>query len=346
MINIYVVEDHNDVLEHIYKEIGNKRLKFTNLTLIHFDSHPDLGIPDLNAEYVFNKTELLDKLSIENWILPAVYANHINKIVWIKPQWAQQINVGKYNVIIGKHVTTGLIKVNSIETYFLSDNLYSNETQLVNKHEFSLYVCDFNSIINETDTNLLEIIDDPNQQLILDVDLDFFSTLDPFKRMFKTTDEFEVFKQVYRTRIPIFETDKQFENDYAQYLLEKKIQNEQIWSFLTSETETNNSNLSQLKELIKSNGIDAEILHNYGCCSDDCSLPDHISTLDEISTMMNQLTEFLVKYFMKMKPKCVTIARSSLDDYCPPDQVDSIQLETISRINSFLNTKISIKKCY
>ena len=83
--------------------------------------------------------------------------------------------------------------MNSIETYFLSDNLYSNETQLVNKHEFSLYVCDFNSIINETDTNLLEIINDPNQQLILDVDLDFFSTLDPFKRMFKTTDEFEEF---------------------------------------------------------------------------------------------------------------------------------------------------------
>jgi len=41
--NIYVVEDHNDVLTEIYKEIGSKRLSFNDLTLIHFDSHPDLG---------------------------------------------------------------------------------------------------------------------------------------------------------------------------------------------------------------------------------------------------------------------------------------------------------------
>ena len=41
--NIYIVEDHNDALAEIYKEIGSKRLSFDNLILIHFDSHPDLG---------------------------------------------------------------------------------------------------------------------------------------------------------------------------------------------------------------------------------------------------------------------------------------------------------------
>ena len=41
--NVYIVEDHNDALSEIYKEIGSKRLNFNNLILIHFDSHPDLG---------------------------------------------------------------------------------------------------------------------------------------------------------------------------------------------------------------------------------------------------------------------------------------------------------------
>ena len=41
--NVYIVEDHNDALTEIYKEIGSKRLSFDNLILIHFDSHPDLG---------------------------------------------------------------------------------------------------------------------------------------------------------------------------------------------------------------------------------------------------------------------------------------------------------------
>ena len=69
MLNIYIVEDHNEALPCVYKEIGSKRLAFNGLTLIHFDSHPDLGIPnELLADVVLADKELLfDSLSIENW---------------------------------------------------------------------------------------------------------------------------------------------------------------------------------------------------------------------------------------------------------------------------------------
>ena len=118
--NIHVVEDHNDALECIYNDIGRKRLSFENLTMIHFDSHPDLGIPeDLEADDIFTKEKLMQSLSIENWILPAVYAGHISKIIWIKPKWAKQIKEGLFDILIGKNLKTNRISCNCGESYFL-----------------------------------------------------------------------------------------------------------------------------------------------------------------------------------------------------------------------------------
>lgn len=74
-IPIFIVEDHNDVLLFIYRCLGSGRIPFTNNKIIHFDSHPDMTIPKyMPAEYVRNKEQLLDALSIENWMMPAAYA--------------------------------------------------------------------------------------------------------------------------------------------------------------------------------------------------------------------------------------------------------------------------------
>ncbi len=119
--NIHLVEDHNNVLELIYKEIGTKRLNTTGLTLLHFDSHPDLGIPaNLKADDILNKHIVLDSLSIENWILPAVFAGYISQVIWVKPKWAEQIKTGIFDVAIGKIKTTGGIACDCSESYFLS----------------------------------------------------------------------------------------------------------------------------------------------------------------------------------------------------------------------------------
>ena len=98
--NIHIVEDHNDALPKIYKEIGSKRLSFDKITIVHFDSHPDLGIPNLlPADQILNRDKVFESLSIENWILPAVFAGHIDKVIWIKPKWAQQIKSGVFEII-------------------------------------------------------------------------------------------------------------------------------------------------------------------------------------------------------------------------------------------------------
>lgn len=100
-----------------------------------------------------------------------------------------------------------------------------------------------------------------------------------------------------------------------------------------------------------SRNYDIEILHNYGCGIDDCSLPHNVSTQEDIIQMLNQLTNFLNNYFSLQSlliPGSVTIARSSLDDYCPSDQVDFIQEGVISKVKTYFGPeKIkSVDLCY
>ena len=44
---VHIVEDHDAALPLIYRAIGSKKLSFSNLGLVHFDSHPDLLSPDI-----------------------------------------------------------------------------------------------------------------------------------------------------------------------------------------------------------------------------------------------------------------------------------------------------------
>lgn len=109
-IPLHIVEDHNEALEHIYNAIGAKRLPFTGICFVHFDSHPDLLSPDLSVDHIYDKETLLDAVSIADWILPAVYAGHFECVVWLKPPWACQIQDGRHTLIVGKHRVNNKIR--------------------------------------------------------------------------------------------------------------------------------------------------------------------------------------------------------------------------------------------
>lgn len=47
-------------LHHIYRSIGSKALPFTKNVLLHFDSHPDLLSPHLDAEDVYRTNILFE----------------------------------------------------------------------------------------------------------------------------------------------------------------------------------------------------------------------------------------------------------------------------------------------
>ncbi|NXC51280.1 CE022 protein, partial [Penelope pileata] len=147
---VCVVEDHQDVLPFIYRAIGSRHLPASNISFVHLDSHPDLLIPvNMPADTVFDKEALFSELSIENWIMPAVYAGHISQVVWLHPPWAQQISEGEHSFLIGKDVSTTTIRVTGTDHYFLSDGLYVPADQLENPKPLNLHVI----LINPTEAS-------------------------------------------------------------------------------------------------------------------------------------------------------------------------------------------------
>ncbi|CAJ1087332.1 UPF0489 protein C5orf22 homolog [Xyrichtys novacula] len=144
---VWVVEDHHDVVSHIYRAIASRHLPLRNIRMVHLDSHPDLLIPiNMCADTVFDKDTLFSELSIENWIMPMVYAGHVSCVAWLHPYWAQQIREGEHRMFVGRDPSTTTIRVTSTDNYFLSDGLYVCEKQLENSKPLRLNVVKVNPI--------------------------------------------------------------------------------------------------------------------------------------------------------------------------------------------------------
>ncbi|KAM4623814.1 UPF0489 protein C5orf22 homolog [Polymixia lowei] len=144
---VCIVEDHHDVVCHIYRAIASRHLPLKNIKMVHFDSHPDLLIPvNMSADIVFDKDTLLSELSIENWIMPMVYAGHVTSVAWLHPYWAQQIKEGEHSMNVGRDSSTTTIRVTSTDDYFLSDGLYVPEEQLENPKPLRLDVVKVNPV--------------------------------------------------------------------------------------------------------------------------------------------------------------------------------------------------------
>uniref|UniRef100_F7HRN9 Chromosome 6 C5orf22 homolog n=1 Tax=Macaca mulatta TaxID=9544 RepID=F7HRN9_MACMU len=405
---VWVVEDHQEVLPFIYRAIGSKHLPASNISFLHFDSHPDLLIPvNMPADTVFDKETLFGELSIENWIMPAVYAGHFSHVVWFHPTWAQQIREGKHHFLVGKDTSTTTIRVTSTDHYFLSDGLYVPEDQLENQKPLQLDVimvkpyklcnnqeendavssakkpkldledsentastnCDSSSegLEKETATQrsdqtclepsrscssenqerqtaasigeILEILK-KGKAFVLDIDLDFFSVKNPFKEMFT---QYKILQELYKFKKPGTNLTEEDLVDIVDTRIHQLEDLEATFADLcdgddeeTVQRWASNPGMESLVPLVQSlkkrmEVPDYEMVHQAGLTCDYSELPHHISTEQEIEYLI-QSVHYLLKNLPN--PTLVTIARSSLDDYCPSDQVDSIQEKVLNMLRA------------
>ena len=140
---------------------------------------------------------MYDKLSIESWILPAAYLGVIDKIVWICPPWSHQIPEGEFRFWIGKHKETGQVLTTCSESYFLSEGITCDFADLDNPKEVILvvYRLGFDGANKKSLNRVVEMVD--SSPYILDIDLDFYSTKNPFLDLFPESGLYSKLKKIY-----------------------------------------------------------------------------------------------------------------------------------------------------
>ncbi|XP_060066199.1 UPF0489 protein C5orf22-like [Ylistrum balloti] len=453
-IPLYVVEDHNEVVPFIHRAIGGRYLPMSDIIFVHFDSHPDLLIPaELKADDIFNKDILYESQSIENWILPMVYAGHISNVIWFKPPWCEQIRDKTIQFDVGKCSSTGYLRTSCKESYFVSETLYRPAENLLNRKSLTLTVitvqptnwsekqsintCQQNGVGNgqkernmchsdektksevkedlhkntdvlsqgesckldtgskrvyDTDTlhsdvchesicpkkkqrlspsensdsspcnlsqeslshelilkleNLFENFKD--RHIVLDIDLDFFSTKNPFQELYSPR-QFQLLQDLYVYSKPTDDSDEAI----TKCVEEREAQLSELKQILQSmgdnpgvipkhdRSELILTLVEDLRQHFGEDGVDFGLLHDAGCTCDDTELPHHVSSQEQITLLVDSVQELLCHMH---KPTIITMARSSNDDYCPPDQVDYIQDQTLEILQD-LYLKLNLTASY
>ncbi|XP_059132472.1 UPF0489 protein C5orf22 homolog isoform X3 [Peromyscus eremicus] len=192
---------------------------------------------------------------------------------------------------------------------------------------------------------ILEVLKN-GDAFVLDIDLDFFSVKNPFKEMF-TQDEYKILQELYQFKKPNSNLTEEDLVDIVDTRTRQLEDLEAIFADLcdgdgeeTVQRWASNPGMESLIPLVQSlkkrmEVPDYEMVHQAGLTCDYSELPHHISTEEEIECLIQSVYSLLKSL---PKPTLVTIARSSLDDYCPPEQVDTIQEKVLSVLHSLYGT--------
>lgn len=335
-IPVHVVEPHCDALAHIYRAIGSKKLDFDGLLMVHLDAHPDLVIPPkFEPQRIRDREHVFSSIDIESWIMPAVFAGHFDRVLWVRSPWSDQIPDGDYDILIGEK--EGQARVSLPVPYFLSECAWAPGEELSGARGLLLRVRPLEWLLASQ-----QVPDQPwrvgPRKLVLDIDLDFYSTQDPFSLML-SAGQMARLRKLYHWDWPKDLSDLQKVKEAQQG---RATQLEQLRTCLEhhlSEGEGSSSSRCEAPpcpaELLalcqdlrerppEGEPLRPDLIHDAGCtCDLDSALPHHRSSREEVLDLVASTERFLRS--LCATPVLVTIARSSTDAYCPPEDVDFIQ---------------------
>jgi hypothetical protein len=358
-IPIFIVENHNDVLEFLYKCFAKRYLPFEHNLMIHFDSHPDMCFPNFDSHLAYDKEELLQQLSIENWIMPTVFVGLFDKLVWVKREFAKQIPCGRHELVVGEHENK--IKIFSNLDYFITDGAFCLKEKLQKAKSCTLDVMELDG---QTSMGSLFSTDrfanNPTFSYALDIDLDYFSTKNPFLTLYEKADLYNKLKSIYITdkaedydvndveSIARFVRSRNDQLDKLEEIFQHLESDDNLDDFF-AEDQQQCSLVEQVKSLADclkthypNEPFDWAVIHAAGCTCDldGTELPHHISTDIEIEESLKQFCTFLKQLTTKL-PTVVTISRSSEDDYTPKEQVDYIERSVVETLQAIFHENIT-----
>ncbi|XP_013869305.1 UPF0489 protein C5orf22 homolog isoform X2 [Austrofundulus limnaeus] len=357
---VWVVEDHHEVVHHIYRAVGSRHLPHSNVQLVHLDSHPDLLIPvNMSADTVFDKDKLLRVTCKDNYFLSDGLYVRKEQLENSKPL---RLSVVRVHPVKPPHTSVkgldtkqelhpGLCKKARTDgredgaqpLSAASDTLQPAEGSNIQEQHNSSGTGEEDhddddegstSYIVERITSVLGKTD----AYVLDIDLDFFSCKNPFKDLY-SEEEYSILKELYNFQVPDPSADEDELDECVDRRTHQLEDLEAAFADLlendddeTVERWSRNPGMSSLTRLVSSlktrnPNPDYEMVHQAGLTCDSVELPHHISSEEEIDGLVSAAQLFLKAL---PRPTLVTMSRSSLDEYCPVEQVDSVQSKVLA----------------
>lgn len=190
---------------------------------------------------------------------------------------------------------------------------------------------------------------------ILDINLDFLSISNPFLEIYKDANCYMQFSDIFHFESAteanvIGTTEKRKQQLEAlkgifEYLEEKRtfeglekpptdVVSHEVFEKIEKLADS-------LQKVYADDEIDWLLIFDSGSTTDTNGLPHHISTEAELSSYYSQFKEFLKN--LPHPPVLITMACSAEDDYCPRNQVSSIQEKVVEILQEVFCDKIHEK---
>ncbi|GFN78485.1 upf0489 protein c5orf22 [Plakobranchus ocellatus] len=102
---VVIVEEHYEVLQYWFQAAELDLIPKSRNTLVHFDAHPDIDMPDMTRSlpwfhYPKNKKDVKSLMQTnDRFIVSAVQAGLLDHIIWVVPSWdkdriyTEQVNI-------------------------------------------------------------------------------------------------------------------------------------------------------------------------------------------------------------------------------------------------------------
>ena len=283
-INTIIVEEHNEAFYVWLWAYKKNIIKKVNNLLLHFDDHSDMSTPRFNTNFsevhgwsLKMIEEFANKeLGISNFIVPTIYLGTLNTIYWIKNEELEPISIDMF--------------VDSYDEEFRY--LFSGNKNILTSDSVSENIKYFTYHKLRPD-DLLHF-DFSNKDILLDIDLDYFSCIDnPFS-------EKEVMIEITKEEYEEFINNKyHFLNFLVNKIEAIKYKNEYYYV------------INYFKNVYPSiRKVDKSMINN------------RISNLIQILERKN------------IYPKLITICRSRFSGFTPEDQWQYIEKGLINKLKS------------
>ncbi|KAJ0402633.1 hypothetical protein ATCC90586_010872 [Pythium insidiosum] len=352
-LRVVVADDHHHVLPELHLAIRQRLLPFHGVHIVHIDAHPDLSFPaDADPQRVVFEPDLLyDTLDasvsgIAEFLLPLVYAGHVNRLTWIKSPWASQMTTGVMTgIAIGRHRETHKLQVSCPWPHFVDEKLYAPEDELEPPTR------------RYWDLEVQELSVDQRSPMasppwVLDIDLDFFSTWNPFRRDLErhfSPSEMGVLTAVFttprfrRVDVDLLPTQRQRERasfeDVMRRLADRQADDDGGASIagllLPFYDDLTSSTVHAFLSLLSRHRENADALALLWATAPLLDLPHHESQLDEMEQLLASLRSWLHRH-KHSPPAIVTIATSVGDEFLPPPQADALLKQVLAIIEELL----------